>query len=207
MKLYTYDIAPNPRRLTMFLQYKGIDIDTQQIDLGKKEQFSDSYRAINPDCSVPALVLDDGTALVDVVSICLYLESLHPEKALFGQSDLERAQVVGWMHRLYMNGLTAIADMLRNQGDMFKDRALPGPGIVKQIPELIGRGRQRLDTFFNSMDEVCAERDYLVGDALSQADIDLLAVCEFASWVKVSVPESCTDLKAYLDRVRSQLAG
>ncbi|MAY34498.1 MAG: glutathione S-transferase [Spongiibacteraceae bacterium] len=207
MKLYTYDIAPNPRRLTMFLQYKGIDIDTRQIDLGKKEQFSDSFRAINPDCSVPALVLDDGTALVDVVSICLYLESQHPEKPLFGKSDLERAQVVGWMHRLYMSGLTAIADMLRNQGDMFKDRALPGPGIVKQIPELIERGRERLDTFFKSMDAVCAERDYLVGDALSQADIDLLAVCEFASWVQVSVPGSCTGLKAYLDRVRSQLAG
>ena len=207
MKLYTFDIAPNPQRLTMFLQYKGIDIDTQQIDLGKQEQFSDSFRAINPDCSVPALVLDDGTPLVDVVSICLYLESLHPEKPLFGKTDLERAQVVGWMHRLFMSGLTAIADMLRNQGDMFKDRALPGPGVVKQIPELIERGRQRLETFFTSMDAVCAKQDYLVGDALSQADIDLLAVCEFASWVQVSVPESCNNLTAYLDRVRSQLAG
>ncbi|MBB3046168.1 glutathione S-transferase [Litorivivens lipolytica] len=207
MKLYTFDIAPNPRRLTMFLQYKGIEIDTQQIDLGKLEQFSDSFRAINPDCSVPALELDDGIALVDVVSICLYLESLHPEKPLFGKSDLERAQVVGWMHRLFTSGLMAIADMLRNQGDMFKDRALPGPGNLKQIPELVERGRIRLDQFFARMEEVCAEQDYLVGDALTQADIDLLAVCEFAGWVKVSVPESCTNLHAYLERVRAQLAG
>ena len=28
MKLYTYDPAPNPKRLQMFIDYKGIDIDT-----------------------------------------------------------------------------------------------------------------------------------------------------------------------------------
>ncbi len=33
MKLYTYDPAPNPRRLTLFMQYKGISLDSQQIDL------------------------------------------------------------------------------------------------------------------------------------------------------------------------------
>ena len=33
MKLYTYDPAPNPRRLGLFMQYKGISLDTRQIDL------------------------------------------------------------------------------------------------------------------------------------------------------------------------------
>ena len=41
MKLYTYDPAPNPRRLTLFLKLKGIDIDTQQIDMMTAEQLGD----------------------------------------------------------------------------------------------------------------------------------------------------------------------
>ena len=41
MKLYTYDPAPNPRRLTLFLKLKGIDIDTQQIDMMTAEQLDD----------------------------------------------------------------------------------------------------------------------------------------------------------------------
>ena len=47
MKLYTFDPAPNPRRLALFMQYKGIEIETQQIDLMAGEQFSDDYRKLN----------------------------------------------------------------------------------------------------------------------------------------------------------------
>ena len=60
MKLYTFDPAPNPARLHMFMQYKGITLDTVQIDLGAEEQLGKAYRAIVPEATVPALVLDDG---------------------------------------------------------------------------------------------------------------------------------------------------
>ena len=60
MKLYTYDPAPNPRRLALFMAWKGIDVETQQVDLMTGEQLGDDYRAINPECTVPTLVLDDG---------------------------------------------------------------------------------------------------------------------------------------------------
>ena len=75
MKLYTFDAAPNPARLGKFMQYKGISLDTVQIDLGAEEQLSEAYRAIVPEATVPALVLDDGTVdraeltwMVDVAS-------------------------------------------------------------------------------------------------------------------------------------------
>ena len=49
MKLYTYDAAPNAGRLKLFLDYKGIELDTvQQVDLGTQEQLGDAYLAINP---------------------------------------------------------------------------------------------------------------------------------------------------------------
>ena len=33
MKLYTYDPAPNPRRLELFLKYKRLSLDSQQVDV------------------------------------------------------------------------------------------------------------------------------------------------------------------------------
>ena len=60
MKLYTYDPAPNPKRLQMFIDYKGIDIDTVQVDMMKQEQLGEDYKSINPLGTVPALVLDDA---------------------------------------------------------------------------------------------------------------------------------------------------
>lgn len=206
MKLYTFDVAPNPRRLGMFLQYKGIALETEQIDLMKQEQFTESFKALNPDCSVPTLQLDDGSVLIDVVAICLYLDSLYPGKPLMGRNDLERAQIVGWVHRIFLNGFMPVAEMLRNQGDAFKGRALPGPTPCEQIPELVTRGQQRLQAFFNSMDSHLVGREYIATDALSQADIDIVAVCEFAGWVKQEVPASCSQLLAYRDRVRAAVS-
>ena len=117
MKLYSFDVAPNPRRVGLFMAYKGIAIETINVDLGKKEQLMDDYLAINPAGTVPTLVLDDGTILTDVIACCAYLESLYPEKPLMGTTDLERAQVLGWSHKIFIQGLMAVAEMLRNQGD------------------------------------------------------------------------------------------
>ena len=49
MKLYTYDPAPNPRRLALFMQYKGIDIENHQIDMMASEDLGDDLRKIKPD--------------------------------------------------------------------------------------------------------------------------------------------------------------
>ena len=38
MKLYTFDGAPNPARIAMFMQYKGITLETTQVNLGTEEQ-------------------------------------------------------------------------------------------------------------------------------------------------------------------------
>ena len=101
MKLYTFDAAPNPARLGMFMQYKGISLDTVQIDLGAEEQLGEAYRAIVPEATVPALVLDDSTVLCSVIAIAHYLESQYPDKPLLGRTPEERARVLNWNHRLY----------------------------------------------------------------------------------------------------------
>ncbi|HMK81782.1 MAG TPA: glutathione S-transferase N-terminal domain-containing protein, partial [Xanthobacteraceae bacterium] len=82
MKFYDCTTAPSPRRVRIFLAEKGISVDTVQVDLRNGEQFTPAFRAINPDCTVPALQLDDGTVIGDAIAICQYFEETHPEPPL-----------------------------------------------------------------------------------------------------------------------------
>ncbi|WP_291995498.1 glutathione S-transferase family protein [Candidatus Accumulibacter sp. ACC003] len=206
MKLYAFDRAPNPRRLAMFMKYKGIVLDTQQVDLMKGEQLTDAYRAINPELTVPALLLDDGTVLSEVIGICTYLEGLYPDRPLLGSSALEKAQVISWDHRLFAAMVMPIADMLRNSSAAFRNRALPGPYDVPQLPEMVERGRLQLHCLLPDLDAHLARHAWLTGDNFTFADIDLLAAVDFMAWVKESVPEECVNLKAWYERAKAEVA-
>jgi len=206
MKLYTFDPAPNPQRLTLFMKYKGIDLETQQIDMMAAQQLGDDYRSINPECTVPALVLDDGTVLTEVVGICTYLEELYPNKPLMGTTALEKAQVISWDHRLYVGVMAAVASMLRNKSKGFRDRALPGPLDVPQIPELAERGLLQLQHALPKLDAHLATSSWLAGDNFTFADIDLLVAVGFMAWVKQSVPQECGHLKSWYERASAELA-
>ena len=88
MHLYTFDPAPNPARLKMFMDYKGITLETTQINLGAEEQLGADYRAVVPEATVPALVLSDGAVLSAVIAIAHYLEALYPERPLLGRGGV-----------------------------------------------------------------------------------------------------------------------
>lgn len=205
MKIYTFDPAPNPQRLILFMKYKGIEIDTQQIDMLSLEQLGEEYRAIVPEGTVPALVLDDGTVMTEVIGICAYLDALYPNKPLMGSNDLERAQVLSWDHRQFMTLLMPIAEALRNGNPNFADRALPGPIPVAQIPELAKRGMERLAHSWAQMNEALEGKTWLAGDNFSLADVNMAVCAGFSGWVNGSPAEELTTLHAYLARVQAEL--
>jgi len=45
MKLYDYQLPPNPRRVRISLAEKGITIPTVQVDLRAGEQFTSEFRS------------------------------------------------------------------------------------------------------------------------------------------------------------------
>ena len=205
MLLYTYDGAPNPRRVSLFLGYKGIQIPSRQINLREAQQFSPEYAALNPRCTVPALQLDDGTVLCDVIAICWYLESRYPHKPLLGSEPLSQAQVLSWDAYIFSDAFLPVAEALRNRSEAFKDRAVPGPGRVPQIPELEARGRQRVQLFWQYLDQYLEGREYLVGNGITMADIDAFVVIDFAGWIKERVPDSRSRLQSWYQRIKALL--
>lgn len=206
MHLYSFDSAPSPRRVGLFIAYKGLDIPTTQIDMRAQAHLKPEYLAINALGTVPALRTGEGVMLTEIVAICAYLEAQFPDKPLMGRTALEQALVLNWDHRVFTTLIEPFAEILRNRSPAFTNRALPGPIDVEQIPALVDRGRKRFRAGLELFDRELGEQPFLCGEHFTQADIDLMVVLETSSWVKESLPESCTRLQAWLERANAQFA-
>jgi len=204
MKFYDCKTAPSPRRVRIFLAEKGIDIETVQVDLGSGEQFGEAFRAINPDCTVPVLELDDGVCIGDVMGICRYLEAFKPEPPLFGRSPVEQGLVTMWNSKVEQQGLMAMADAFRNSVAGLKGRALPGPKSYEQIPELAERGRERVLSFLGKLDERLRTSRWLAGEAFSVADITALVFVDFAKRGKLTAGDDAEGLKRWYGEVSAR---
>ena len=204
MKFYDCATAPSPRRVRIFLAEKGLSIPTMQVDLRNGEQFTDAFRAINPDCTVPALQLDDGTVIADAVAICGYLEEIHPDPPLIGTTPQERAVVTALNRQIERDGFYAAMDALRNATKGLKGRALPGPHGYEQIPELAERGRARIGHFFRDMDARLAGKRFVAGDRYTIADISTLVLIDLAGWSKLTIPDECANLRRWYEAVAAR---
>jgi len=204
MKFYDCKTAPSPRRVRIFLAEKGIEIETVQIDLGKGEQFGDAFRAVNPDCVVPALQLDDGSCISEVLAICDYLEAQHPEPALLGTTNEERAQILMWTVKVEQQGLLSVADAFRNAAKGLKERAATGLIGYPQIPQLAERGRGRVEQFFRRLDDQLVDKEFVAGDRYSIADIAAMVVVDFSAWIKLTLPEDVVNTRRWYESVSAR---
>ena len=204
MKFYDCAPAPSPRRVRIFIAEKGLDIPVVEVDLRSGEQHGDAFAAINPHRTVPVLELDDGSRLTNTAGICAYLEALHPQPALLGETPTEKACIAEAQWRVEMQGLMAVADVLRNRAKGFRGRALTGAAGFEQIPELADRGLRRIDLFFEELDAIVADRPFVAGDRYSIADITALVAVDFAGWVKKSLPDEAVNARRWHEAVSAR---
>jgi glutathione S-transferase len=202
MKLYDFPFAPSPRKVGIFVAEKGIEIPTGVIDLRERQQHSPEFLKLNPSGTVPALELDSGVVLTESLAICHYLEGLYPEPNLMGGDALEQALVLMWNDILTLEGYLAIQEVLRNESEVFAGRPLPGTVTYAQIPELAERGRRRCEVFFDRLEAELAQRDHLVSDRFTYADIVAYVYTGFAErGLGASPVETRPHLKAWYRRI------
>jgi glutathione S-transferase len=205
MKLYHATSSPNSRRVRIFLAEKGVSIPLVTVDLGKGEQHSDAYRAINPRRVVPALVLEDGTAIGEVPAICRYIEETHPTPPLLGETAKEKAKISMWERRAELEGFAAVMEAIRNAAPALKGRAIAGPYDYEQIPELAERSKLRVKNFFADFDARLAEAPFVAGQRFSVADITTLVTVDFAAKaINFSVPDQHRSLKRWYEAISSR---
>jgi glutathione S-transferase len=189
MKLYDMRVAPNPRRVRVFLAEKGIEVPRVEINIRAGENLKPEFLAINPRGVLPTLQLEDGTVIDESTAICRYFEELRPDPPLMGRTALEKAMIESWTRRIEFDAGQPVMDAFRNSYPPYAERAVPGREGMKAIPELVERGRARLADFYPAIDRRLAESEYVAGPAFSIADITLMCIADFARAVKLPTPD------------------
>ena len=201
IKLYQSSGSPNSRRVRIFLAEKGLSIPQVPIDLGKGEQHSEAYRAINPRRVVPTLVLEDGTAIGEVPAIMRYLDEAFLVNPLLGATPKDKGLIFMWERRAELEGFAAVMEGVRNKIAGLKGRAIAGPHDYEQIPALVERSVLRVKNFFADFNERLGEVPFIAGERYSAADITALVTVDFAKALELSVPADYAALKRWYKTV------
>jgi glutathione S-transferase len=205
LRLYHAAASPNSRRVRMFIAEKRISVPLVAVDLAKGEQHGEAYRAINPRRLVPTLVLEDGTAIGEVLAIWRYLEEAYPETPLLGTTPKEKAVVTMWERRAELEGFAAVMEGVRNAAPRLAGRAIAGPHDYAQIPALVERSKLRVANFYRDMEARLGETPFLPGAQFSAAGITVLVTVDLATRAfDMPIPADSAALKRWYDAVASR---
>jgi glutathione S-transferase len=195
MKFYN-SIGPNPRVVKLFMAEKGIEIPRVEVDLMKGENRQAAYKAKNPSGQMPALELDDGVVLAEILPICEYLEEVHPSPPLIGTSPEERAVTRMWTRRVDLNVCEPMANGFR-----FSDGLRLFENRVHCIPQAADDLKAITREKLGWLDGLIAGRPYIAGDRFTLADILLFAFVEFGAQVGQPLDPANQNLAAWQERV------
>jgi glutathione S-transferase len=172
MKIYDFTLAPNPRRLRIFVAEKGLNIPYEQVDIFTGKNRTPEMLAKNPAGGLPVLELDDGSHLAESVAICRYLESQHPEPNLMGKDAREQATIEMWNRRIELNLFAAVGRAFQHTAELFKTR-------LRQFPEYGAEQLKGAEQQLQWLDPLIGDRNFIAGNRFTIADITALAATEF----------------------------
>ena len=189
MLLYNNAISGNCYKVRLLAAHLGIHMELREVDVFERNNRAEILGGLNPALRVPTLVLDDGRPLAESNAIISYLA----EGTKYLPDDrYERAQVLQWLffEQYSHEPNIAVARFWVLAGispeiDQFEDKLRGGKAALK------------------AMDRYLAERQFLVADRYTIADIALYAYTHVA-------PEGRFDLHPYpavrvwLERVAGQ---
>ena len=166
MLLYNAPVSGNCYKVRLLFAQLGIDCERREVDVFDRSDRPELLGGLNPALRVPTLVLDDGRTLAESDAILFYFGD---GTEYLPQDRYERAQVLQWMffeqysHEPYI----AVARFWELAGIHQSDAELE----AKQ-----NGGHAAL----RAMDEHLMEREFLVGERYTIADIALYAYTHVA---------------------------
>jgi glutathione S-transferase len=179
MLLYDSPVSGNCYKVRLLLAHLGLGYERRTVDVADRSDRPELLGHLNPALRVPTLVLDDGRPLAESGAICWYFG----EGTRFVPADpYERAQVLQWMFFEQYDHEPAIA-----VARFWLLYSATPERFAEQIPGRHAAGYRALD----ALERGLAGRDWLVGDAMTLADIALYAYTHVAE-------EGGFDLSGYL---------
>ncbi len=172
-------------------------IDFVEVDIGKRENLSESFLALNPLGQVPVLELDDGTVISESMAICRYFEALHPDPNLFGTTAIEIAKIEQWNRRMEFEVLLPCSETFRNSHVFWADK-------IEQAPAFGEISRKRAINGFDQLELTLTNREWIAGDRFSVADITALIGIDFGRVSKIRIGDERPNLTRWHRRVSAR---
>ena len=161
LKLYCFGESGNAYKAALTLELAGLDWQPVFVDFFGGETRSPDFRAINPMGEVPVLV-DTERDYTLTQSGAIQDYAVHLSGKLTGDTREDRREILRWI--LWDNHkLSSQVGMTR-----FLMNFLPED---KRPAEVIGFMQGRLKAAYATLDAGLETRDWLVGDAITTADI------------------------------------
>jgi glutathione S-transferase len=168
MLLYDSPVSGNCYKVRLLFAHLGIAYERQTVDVVDRSGRAELLGDLNPAQRVPTLVLDDGRSLAESGAILWFFG----EGTRFVPADrYARAQVLQWMFFEQYDHEPAIAV------------ARFWLGYSGRPEEFEPRRAERTAAGYRALDAMeghLAEHDWLVGDAMTLADIALYAYTHVA---------------------------
>src|SRR5215813_2269879 len=96
---FYFSLAPNPQKISLFLEESGLPYEGIPVDTAKGEKHLPALRKVNPNGKVPAIVDTEGpdgkeTAVFDSSAILLYLGE---KTGRFMGTPADRGALLSWL--------------------------------------------------------------------------------------------------------------
>jgi glutathione S-transferase len=108
MRLYTFTVTPNNRKVEAFVRHFDLDVDIHLVSFKDRETHSPAFLALNPMGKVP-LLTDGDFNLWESNAILTYLATKFPDTGALPADARGRADADRWLHWQSCHLIPAIA--------------------------------------------------------------------------------------------------
>ena len=191
MKLYYFE-SLNARKACAVAKHLGSPVEQVRIDLGKGENRTPDYLAINPNGKVPALV-DGDLRLWEANAIMAHLARVAGSD-LWPRDDDRQIELTRWLSwdawHFTRHGATLVFQ------HVIRPRFLGAQPDAKAVEEATGFFKQ----FAAVLNGHLRDRRYVLGDTLSIADFALAATLPQADQARIPV-KGFAEIERWHDRL------
>lgn len=200
MKVFLSKRAPNPRRVAWVLAEKGAnDVEIVDVDILKGEHKTEAYLDVVGVANVPALQMNNGVTITELIAICRYLEAIYPEPDLFGRTPEEVAIVEMWTRRAEMWLATPLMLTVRHSHPALA-------ALEQQSAEVAQANRATAVRSLGAFERRLAQSPFIARDRISIADIVAFIGFDFARMARFSIPDDMPHLQRWAEAMRTRPA-
>jgi maleylacetoacetate isomerase len=169
-------------RVRIALNLKGLNADVIDINLMQGKQREETYKKVNPQMLLPALVDGEGPPLFQSLAIIEYLDETHPHPRLLPAEPRARARARALAMIVAADAHPLIVPRVREY--LEHELKLDEPARNKWIHHWLGEALKALEANLVSSPDTGR---YCQGDAITVADICLVSHATGANFFKLDL--------------------